>query len=117
MTAEQVLKNYKVEFIDEINLGKSLLTNNQMLTSSIFDHYNLRKANQLLDDINSVLNGVSSEIAIPTQSLYLIDITYNTTKIYDDADSWEENNNITPTFILPTDDFKIIIIAWRDYLI
>jgi len=79
-----ILKDYDVEFFNKVNLGKSLSTKNQILTSSIFDHYNPRKANQLLDDINDILSGVSLEI---------------------------------PTFMLPTNDFKIIVEARRDYLI
>ena len=111
-----VLIDYKVELFNKVNLGKGLSTKDQMLTSVIFDHYNIRKANQLLDDICNILSGISLEIAIPTPSLYLIEISLSTTKIYDDGHAWEEDNNIIPSFTLPTVDFKIIVEAWRDYI-
>jgi len=73
--------------------------------------------NNLLSDIVVVLNGDYLLGGGQTQSMYLANINIVETKIYQDIEAWEEDNNITPDFVLPTSDFKIIVEAWRDYLL
>lgn len=112
------LEKYQLKFrTNEIfnKKFKSISTINDMLTCSITDHNALDRANQLLTDINNVLNGDYSLGGGETQSLYYATITISETKIYSDLELWEDNN-ISPDYILRTPDFKVIVEAWRDYL-
>jgi hypothetical protein len=86
------------------------------MASAYLDDYYYDAANKLLNSINKVLSGEIPIAGGQTQSLYLVEIKISDTKIYRDMEAWEEDNNITPDFILPTAHFKVIVEAWRDYL-
>ena len=114
-----VLNQYKVKFMvrNLFNTNvKSILTISDMLSAYITDLNTANKVNQLLNDITEVLNHIHPLGGGQTQSTYLAHITATETKIYQDMEEWEENNNIQPDFTLPTSDFKVIVEAWRDYL-
>ena len=53
----------------------------------------------------------------PSQALQLAIIDSQTTRIYEEQDKFYENENSLPDFQLPTSDFKVIVEAWRDYLV
>ena len=58
----------------------------------------------------------NSTTTYPAQSMMLAVIKKTTTKIYDEMDNYE-NPNYMADFELPTSDFKVILEAWRDFLI
>lgn len=111
-----ILQDYKVQFFNKVGYGKSLYTINGMLTGYISDHYTASKSGSLLSDVNNVLNGVYPLGGGQTQSLYFATITALETKLYQDLEVWENNNNVTPNYVLPTIHFKTIIEAWKNYL-
>lgn len=111
-----VLSDYKIQLLNRPRFGKGISSINTWLSAYLDDYYYYDAANKLLDSINRVLNGEIPIAGGQTQSLYLADIRINETKIYRDMEAWEENNNITPDFVLPTAHFKVIVEAWRDYL-
>ena len=111
-----ILTDYKIQFFNRQGFGKKISTINGMLTGYLSDHYYLIIANLLLTETDSVLNGEKTIGGWDTQSMYLAKISASETKIYKDMEAWEENNNISPDFVLPTTHFKIIVQAWRDYL-
>lgn len=111
-----VLNRYEVKFINTFE--KQIHSINTWLSAYINDHYTIEETERLLNkNINKVLNGEIKKGGGQTQSLYFADITILETKIYQDMEAWEFDNSITPDFILPTSDFKIIVEAWRDYLL
>lgn len=114
-----ILNNYQVKFSKRNSHGKqvkSLSALNTWLSAVISDYYTVDRANHLLTDVNSVLNGTNINRGGATQSLYLVHISNNETKIYSDLDEWEANNNVAPDFVLPTAHFKVILEAWINYL-
>jgi len=111
-----VLTDYSVQFSTRQKFGKTLSTKNDALTAYISDYYTVDDVNRLLDGLTKVLNGQIPLAGGATQSLYLANITQSQTKIYMDYDTWENNNNITPDYTLPTSDFKAIVDAWKTYL-
>ncbi|MCD9575452.1 hypothetical protein [Flavobacterium soyae] len=111
------LKPYKVQLTNRPGFGKQIFTINTWLSAYINDHYYVEEAERLLiGNINKVLSGEAYKGGGQTQSLYFAEIYRNETKIYQDLEAWEQNNNITPDFVLPTTDFKVIVEAWRDFL-
>ncbi|OJX28683.1 MAG: hypothetical protein BGO86_03545 [Chryseobacterium sp. 36-9] len=114
-----ILSNYKVKFGLKIFFDTEyefIDTISESLDSFIWEANNANRANQLLDAINYALANSDSNITYPAQSMMLAVIKKSTTKIYDEMDNYE-NSNHTPDFELPTSDFKVIVEAWRDYLI
>lgn len=111
-----ILSDYKVQLVNRTNFGKQIFTVNDYLTACLNDFYYLEKVNDLLNNTNEVINTNGLEIEFPTQSLYLIIITNSNVNIYQDMEAWDESNNITPDFVLPTAHFKVIVEAWRNYL-
>lgn len=115
----EILNQYKVSFSIKTFFNqnfKSMHTINDMLTVYIMDHNTPLQANLLINEINEVLQETKILGGWDTQSLYFCRITPDKTQIYSDLESWKENNNIEPDFVLPTSDFKSIVEAWRDYL-
>jgi len=111
-----VLAKYDIYFHQTEDGSKDVSSINDWLSCCLYDHHEAFRANQLFDLVNEVSTGVSIEIELPTQSLYLIIIQPTQTFIYKDIDEWELNPNMVPDFTLPTVDFKIIVEAWRDYV-
>lgn len=111
-----VLNDYQVRFSHHPRVGKTLSTNNEWLSAYISDHYTIDEVNRLLDGINKVLRAQIPLAGGETQSLYLANITASETKIYEDSETWQQNNNISPDCTLPTPHFKIIVEAWKNYL-
>lgn len=115
-----VIQDYQVNFSTDIFFSKEfkkISTISDPLSNFLSDHNTLLTANLLLDEVNAVIAGTKPVGGWDTQGLSLAIITATTTKIYNDLDAWENNNNMPPSFSLPTSDFKIIVEAWRDFLI
>lgn len=87
------------------------------MTAYISDFYTIDMVKNLLSYIIEVLNGDYLLGGGQIQSMYLANINIVKTKIYQDIEAWEEDNNITPDFVLPTSYFKVIVEAWKDYLL
>lgn len=111
-----ILNDYKVQLLNRPGSGKKISTINTWLSAYLDDYYYYDAANKLLNGINRVLSGEIPKAGGQTQSLYLAEIKYSETKIYRDMEAWEEDNNITPDFVLPTAHFKVIVEAWKNYL-
>lgn len=111
-----VLTKYNIYFHQTEDGSKDVSSINDWLSCCLYDHHEEIRAKQLFDLVNEVLSGMSIEIELPTQSLYLIIIQPTQTFIYKDIDEWEGNPSIEADFTLPTVDFKIIVEAWRDYV-
>ena len=73
-------------------------------------------ANRLVNDVNGVLNGDYALGGGATQSLQYARITQTETKIFKDIDEFMDDESIPPDFELPTDHFKVLVEAWRDFL-
>ncbi|PPZ90483.1 hypothetical protein C3729_13040 [Cloacibacterium normanense] len=116
-----ILNNYKVQFgikkffNDDFEF---ISTVNDSLSAFIWGADSVSRANQLLDSANRALSNPNpnSTTTYPAQSMMLVVIKKTTTRIYDEMDNYE-NPNHTPDFELPTSDFKVIVEAWRDYLV
>ena len=114
-----VLNDYKVRFYEKKFFNRNfklISTINDDLTGYIMDYDTMPKVNQLLNDITAVLSNDYSLGGGQTQSMYLARITSIETKIYQDIEVWEQDNNIQADFILPSADLKVIVEAWKDYL-
>jgi hypothetical protein len=114
-----VLENYQVKFdSDKLKSGfKSISTSNEWLSQFIDDHYTISETDRLLSGIKTILaEGHINGGGFPSQSYQLAIINNSVTKIFIDLEEWEEDNNIIPAFTLPTNDFKIILEAWREQL-
>jgi predicted nuclease of restriction endonuclease-like RecB superfamily len=111
-----ILSDYKIQLVNKTNFGKQIFTINDYFTGCLNDFYYLEKANDLVNLVIEVINTSGLEIEFPTQSLYLIIIKNTNVNIYREIEAWEEDNNITPDFVLPTAHFKVIVEAWKNYL-
>ncbi|WP_395053574.1 hypothetical protein [Flavobacterium sp.] len=111
-----ILTDYKIQLINRNNIGKQIISVNGILTGCINDHYYIQLVDYLLNEINDAITINGLEVGIPTQSSYLIIATASQTKLYKNADEWDNDNNITPDYVLPTQHFKIIVEAWRNFL-
>jgi hypothetical protein len=115
----EFLKKYNIQFSTSSEFAKPnrIIFSDTLLSQFIGDHYRmLPEANQLVNGIESVANGNSRKFETCTQSLQLIVVDASTTNIYEDVDSYENDNYATPEYALPTNDFLVIVRAWRDYL-
>lgn len=114
------LTDYKVTFgikkIHNSNI-KFMHSISYSLDSIIADFVSIIGCDHLLKVIN-----LSSDIfqkgetVYTTQSLQIITISYNLTKLYHDMKAYDVNPNITPDYTLPTSDFKEIVKAWRNFV-
>lgn len=114
-----VLQDYQVSFTIKRIFNKDfkgIHTINDTLSAYVSDHNTNMQANLLLAEIDAVLNGTKVLGGWDTQSLYLARITLTETKIYQDLEAWQNNNNITPNCFLPTADFREIFEAWKNYI-
>jgi len=114
-----ILNKYSVKFSTskDFALSNRVETINPWLTQFIGDHYTLIEANRLLTGVRKILiSNDSGNYCFDTQSLQVASVTKSLTKIYEDVDKYEENPNMIADFSLPTQDFKVIVEAWKNYL-
>ena len=114
-----VLSIYQVEFFVKNLYGKmkSVKTINPCLSGYIITYRSLDRLNSLILKLEKILNGEQPSVSGFTESNYYISTTQSEVKIYTDGDAWLDNPSIQPDFKLPTSDFKVIMEAWRDYLV
>ncbi|MBD1392436.1 hypothetical protein [Mucilaginibacter glaciei] len=114
-----VLKQYKVVFTTPLDyaLYNKIETVNEWLSQFIDDHYTKSMASRLATNVAAVLHeNPLTPLIFFTQSMQCATITSSSTKIYELMDEYLDDNNITPAFVLPTADFKIIVESWSDYV-
>jgi hypothetical protein len=112
-----ILENYKVKFyIDDEFSVACIDTNNDILSSFIWEHCDSDRTGDLLDAINDVLNGSLTIADGATQGLIFVKILANTTSLYKNANAYYEDETIAPDYTIPTTDLKEIVEAWLDYL-
>jgi len=114
-----VLHNYEVNFSTskDFPLLNRITSVNDLLSQFIGDHYKVSEANRLLTGVKMVLNNELTNYESYTQSMQITVVNNSLAKIYGDRDAYEDNNNLAADFSLPASDFKVILEAWRDYLV
>ena len=112
---QNIISNYNIILANRIfewefrgkEIHKSIDTNNIYLTNFLND-YNARWINEnLLPDIEMALLDQNSEIENGSESVSIM-IYHNRVELYD---------NDGFVYELPTQDFKEIVIGWRDFLL
>ena len=97
---------------------KVITSKNKWLSQFVADHDSQIEINRILNAVNRIIdNNDNSAKWYPTKSLQIAVVTSAMTKIYEDMESYEDNNSIEPSFTLPTADFKVILETWRAYLL
>lgn len=113
-----ILGNYGVKFVVQDIFGEKLKTvtaDNGLLSSFLLEHH-LIEVKDLLDALIELLIGELTLLEKSTQSLTMCVASPTETKFFESSETWYNNSNATPDFVLPTSDFKVIVEAWRDYL-
>jgi len=115
-----ILVQYQVQLTSPVNylLYNNIITSNEVMSQIIGDNYTVYDANALLSSVNSVLTDPnSSDVFFYTQSVQLALFTKAITYLYADSDIYDDDNTTPPSYSLPTQDFQVIVTAWRDYLV
>ncbi|WP_304068314.1 hypothetical protein [Pedobacter glucosidilyticus] len=117
----ETLKKYNISFAKVIihnTTHNRVHSNNSWLSLLVKDHKTISDANRLLDGINTAINEnwQNSDWGYPTQGMVIAIIDSDYTKIYEDLEEYANNKSISPSFTLPTLDFKEIVEAWIQYL-
>lgn len=96
---------------------KFMSSSSYSLESIIANFVSITSCDNLLEAINRRSNITQNgDLIYPTQSLQIIKISDDNTKIYHDSEAFYDDPNIAADYILPTADFKEIIIAWRNFV-
>ena len=112
---QNLMNKYQISFINKIldfkkwgkEIGKVPNTINIHLTNFLID-YNAQEINELLlPDINDALSTLSNGIENGSE-------TNNIIMYYDKVDFYDDNGLV---YRLPSQDFKEIVIGWRDFLL
>lgn len=116
---ERGTTNYEVNFSTskDFPLLNRITSVNDLLSQFIGDHYKASETNRLLTGVKMVLNNELTNYESYTQSMQITVVNNSLAKIYGDMDAYEDNNNLAADFSLPASDFKVILEAWRDYLV
>src|SRR5690606_24650863 len=114
-----IRNQYKVNFstLESFDKIKIVNSKNNWLSQSINDHYTVMEVNRLLAGISDIIS--SNEVngkQFFTPSLQLAVIDVNQTRIYEDMEAYDENNEIEPSFVLPTQHFLEIVNSWKTYI-
>jgi hypothetical protein len=111
-----ILNQYKIEFQKVKFMGNFIKTMNSphlILNQFAIDTTSEYDLNDTIEALNSVLTGVVLNLTFSTDSFVTVDITNMQTKFY----AHPEFNETTPVlFSIPTNDFKEIIMSWKEYL-
>ncbi|WP_158728538.1 MULTISPECIES: hypothetical protein [unclassified Flavobacterium] len=109
----QNIKNqYKINFVNKISKNDNRITKipnlNNIIFSEFLFNWNSEEINEsLLPDINLALANPNSEIENGSET--------NSILIYQDKVDFYNDNGFA--YRLPTQDFKEIVIGWRDFLL
>ena len=109
---KEIIKLYKIEFINKLSQNDGKITKipnlkNDAFSTFLFDWNAIEINELLLPDVNEALSDSSSEIENGSETISII-IYHNKVDFYDD-------NGFA--YRLPTQDFKEIVIGWRDFLL
>ncbi|CAN5493602.1 hypothetical protein BH09BAC6_BH09BAC6_21870 [soil metagenome] len=76
------------------------------------DCENIIVANETIEGIDLVLTGEEDNLAYSSDSLVTVDIDISVVKFYGDP----YHDMTIPDFTIPTQDFRVIVVAWADFL-
>ncbi|WP_278379150.1 hypothetical protein [Chryseobacterium arthrosphaerae] len=114
-----IITDYKISFgVQEIH-GRDykFMKSNEFILSNLMSEYStMRKSDELVEAITYAQeHPQDGSIRFTTDGLQFVEIFPSVTKIYTDKDDYHDQNSI-PDFALPTNDFKEIAWAWRDFV-
>lgn len=117
----ETLKKYNISFAKVIihnTAFNKVHSNNTWLSLLVKDHNTISEANRLLNGVNTAIseNKQNPQWGFPTQGMVIAVVDAVNTKIYEDLEEYANNKSISPSFTLPTLDFKEIVEAWIQYL-
>jgi hypothetical protein len=112
-----ILKQYKIEFQKVKFMGKFIKIMHSphlILNQFAIDTTSEYDLNDTIDALNSVLTGTELNLTFSTDSLVSVYVTNTMTKFYSHPD-FDENTPVI--FTIPTNNFKEIILSWKEYII
>lgn len=122
MTTSEILNLYGITFSNRIlkiaefpaEIDKHADVTNGSLFRFLIDWNSVQDIEEdLLPEIDAVLNGIN-ESANTEREVDWVELNVNTTKFYIiGSGSYPDN----PSFQMSTSDFKVVIEAWRDFLL
>lgn len=111
-----MIGQYKIKFYRKNLHGRILFgmnSINSLLDQFVTQDQKLSNIDETLDAVNALLNGEINEINYTRDSGDTVIANNQTTTLYDDP-----NLSInSPKFSLPTSDFKLIIEAWKNFVL
>lgn len=115
----EILKNYELSFVDIVIYGEkwkhcSVRNDKIQKTLGCFlsSWQKLKRIDRLLEEIDMLLQGNISDIATGCDAV-LIDAYKEQTEFYDVFSKPDFN---TADLVIPTTDFKLILMAWKGFL-
>jgi hypothetical protein len=115
-----ILSQYQVHFSRPWGYPfyNKIETINDIMSAIIEDHYTKSEANAFLNSIDSVINDANddSEVMFIPNSLELAVVNKTRAYFYENFDVFDNDPSLIPVFTLPTEHFRIIAQAWRDYI-
>lgn len=112
------LSQYNVQFGIKTFFNKErefISSTNDSLSAFIGSFYTSTSANSLILTLTDVIGNVYNNVSCPTQSMMVANISDVITKIFDDDDDYL--SGYMPDYEIPTPHLKIIVEAWRDFLV
>ncbi|BAP32838.1 organic solvent tolerance protein [Chryseobacterium sp. StRB126] len=114
-----ILTDYQISFgIQKIHGRdyKFMKSNEFILSNLISEFSTMRKSDELVEGIKYAQDHPQEgSIRCTTDGLQFIEIFPLVTKIYTDIDDYHDQNSI-PNLTLPTNDFKEIALAWKNFV-
>lgn len=113
-----ILTDYQISFgIQKIH-GRDykFMKSNEFILSNLISQYDtVIKSDELIKAIKYIEDHQGGSISFTTDGLQFIEIFLAVTKIYADMDDYHDQHSI-PDFTLPTNDFKEITLAWKNFV-
>ncbi|WP_156172839.1 hypothetical protein [Chryseobacterium lactis] len=114
-----ILTDYQISFgVQEIHgIDYKYMKSNEFILSNLIGEFmTMRKSDELVEAIRYAQDHPEEgSIRFTTDGLQFVEIFPLVTKIYADMDNYHDQNSI-PDLALPTNDFKEISLAWRNFL-
>lgn len=114
---ESILEKYKIKFLERIIFDrphKLIYSINDVFDQCISDYKTVEEVNNfLISEIDKVLNGISSEETIISESCVSVEISNDISKFYQEIHYLPGS---PPDFLIPTQDFRKIAELWLHYL-
>lgn len=111
-----ILNQYNISF-QKINFRgqfiKTMYSPNLIFNEFVTDTTSASDVEDILQALKPVFDGTVADLSFSTNSLTTVHVTSALTKFYNDPDF---DINTLVIYSLPTNDFKEIIISWKEYL-